>query len=107
VDPYVLGQEQSMRAVIALARGQWARGREHASRAVQLFRERCPGASYETTHAAVFYGVARDARGLRAMGMSWTDAFARILEAGTALAMGARGRATRSSAFTSSSRLPA
>jgi eukaryotic-like serine/threonine-protein kinase len=54
-DPLVLGQAQSVRALVALVLGQWSRGREHAAQAMKLLRERCLGASYETTLAAVYY----------------------------------------------------
>jgi hypothetical protein len=54
-DPYVLGEEQSTRSLIEVDLGRWARGREHGARAIRLLRERCLGASYETTIAAVHY----------------------------------------------------
>ena len=54
-DPHTLGQEQLMRAEIALAGGQWTRGREHGARAMQIFRDRCLGASTESTVAAIHY----------------------------------------------------
>jgi tetratricopeptide (TPR) repeat protein len=57
-DPFVLGQEQNIRALIGLMRGQWARAREHGARAVQILRERCLGASYEIAIAAVNYSLA-------------------------------------------------
>jgi len=54
-DPYLLGREQSARSLIGLELGRWERGRDHGARAVQIFRERCLGASYETANAAVQY----------------------------------------------------
>jgi hypothetical protein len=56
-DPYLLGLEASTRSVVELALGRWARGREHGARAMQLLRERCLGASYDTAIAAVRYAV--------------------------------------------------
>ncbi len=54
-DPYVASYEQTSRSLIQLELGDWARGREHGARAMQLLRERCLGASYETTIAAVYW----------------------------------------------------
>jgi hypothetical protein len=54
-DPYVFGHEKSTRSLIDLELGQWASGRANGAQAVQLLRERCLGASYETAVAAVHY----------------------------------------------------
>jgi eukaryotic-like serine/threonine-protein kinase len=78
-DPYLLGVEQATRAFIALALGQWARSREHGAQAMQLFRERCLGASLETMFVAVRYsyclfymGALRDA--MRELLPLWREA---------------------------------
>ncbi|HWO25319.1 MAG TPA: AAA family ATPase [Kofleriaceae bacterium] len=52
-DPYVIGQTESARSFLDLSLGRWDRGREHGARAVEVLRERCLGASYETAIAAV------------------------------------------------------
>ncbi|HWO24605.1 MAG TPA: AAA family ATPase [Kofleriaceae bacterium] len=54
-DPYLLGLQANVCALREVALGQWARGREHGARAVQLYRERCFGASCETALAAIYY----------------------------------------------------
>ncbi|HSK05668.1 MAG TPA: hypothetical protein VK932_30680 [Kofleriaceae bacterium] len=56
-DPYVLGQQESTRAMIEASLGRWAHGREHAGRAMQILRERCLGMSCETAITATFYFV--------------------------------------------------
>jgi hypothetical protein len=53
--PYFFAQEDGLRAGIALALGQWARGRELAMRAMHMFRDRCVGASFEVSLMAVQY----------------------------------------------------
>ena len=54
-DPYVLGQEKSTRSLIDIELGRWAHGRAHRAQAMQLLRECCLGASYETGMAAGHY----------------------------------------------------
>jgi hypothetical protein len=56
-DPYLLGHEMSARSMRALALGQWARSREYGTQAMQLFRERCLGASSEAAIATAAYCV--------------------------------------------------
>jgi hypothetical protein len=54
-EPYLLGLAATAHGLIEFAQGKWLHSREHGAQALQIFREYCPDAAYESTFALIGY----------------------------------------------------